>query len=196
MVLPAMALFVAATGFHTGTSPFPHGILQHTWGRAHSRSGSATAGILKNINPRLTADLLYALRSAGHGDVIAVVDANFPASSTASACIIDEPVMLAGTDCVSALASVMPIDRFVATPFAKMMPSEGDELPALGAECHELALSALGGNVGVQEIDRFSFYALAEDAYVIVQCGGERRPYGCFLLTKGVVGPDGNDLMP
>ena len=24
----------------------------------------------------------------------------------------------------------------------------------------------------------------------------ERRPYGCVMLTKGVVGPDGKDLIP
>lgn len=156
-------------------------------------------GILKGIDPILSADLLYALRAAGHGDVIAVVDANFPAASTAQACVLDEPIVLAGVDCVTAMAaigSVLPIDRFVETPVGKMVPSEGLALPALGAEVHEQAVAALGDGIGVQEVERFDFYSIAEDAFVIVQCVGERRPYGCFLLTKGVVGPDGNDLMP
>jgi len=158
-------------------------------------------GILKNIDPLLTADLLYALRSAGHGDVIAVVDANFPAMSTAAECIVDEPIVLAGVDCVqgmAAIGSVLPLDRFVQSPVGKMVPSEGSELPELGVEVHEKAIAALvgGDSLGVQEVERFDFYALAEDAYAIVQCAGERRPFGCFLLTKGVVGPDGKDLMP
>ncbi|MBL4828727.1 MAG: hypothetical protein JKY55_02355 [Aliivibrio sp.] len=37
--------------------------------------------MLKNIDPPLNADLLYALQSMGHGDTIAIVDANFPAHS-------------------------------------------------------------------------------------------------------------------
>jgi L-fucose mutarotase len=37
--------------------------------------------MLKGIHPLLTADLLRALRAMGHGDELAVVDANFPAAS-------------------------------------------------------------------------------------------------------------------
>jgi L-fucose mutarotase/ribose pyranase (RbsD/FucU family) len=33
-------------------------------------------------------------------------------------------------------------------------------------------------------------------AFAVVQCVGERRPYGNVLLQKGVVGPDGKDLLP
>ena len=36
----------------------------------------------------------------------------------------------------------------------------------------------------------------AGKAFAVVQCGGERRPYGNVLLQKGVVGPDGKDLLP
>ena len=35
--------------------------------------------MLRNINPILSPELLYALRAMGHGDEIALVDANFPA---------------------------------------------------------------------------------------------------------------------
>ena len=38
--------------------------------------------------------------------------------------------------------------------------------------------------------------ACAAQVFAVVQCSGERRPYGCFSLTKGVVGPDGRDLQP
>ena len=39
------------------------------------------------------------------------------------------------------------------------------------------------------------FYEEARGCYAIVQVL-ERRPYGNVVLTKGVVGPDGKDLMP
>jgi hypothetical protein len=41
-------------------------------------------GLLKNLDPLLTADLLYVLRSMGHGDMVCVCDCNFPAAEVAS----------------------------------------------------------------------------------------------------------------
>jgi len=37
-------------------------------------------------------------------------------------------------------------------------------------------------------LERHAFYAAAETAYAIVQTG-ERRFYGCIILTKGVIAP-------
>ena len=37
-------------------------------------------GLLKGLPPLLSADLLHVLRSMGHGDVLCVADANFPAA--------------------------------------------------------------------------------------------------------------------
>lgn len=51
------------------------------------QASSVTAvptGLLKGIDPILTAELLYVLRMAGHGDVISIVDCNFPAAEVAS----------------------------------------------------------------------------------------------------------------
>jgi len=38
-------------------------------------------------------------------------------------------------------------------------------------------------------VERFAFYDRAKKAYAVVATG-ERRFYGCFILTKGVVPPD------
>jgi L-fucose mutarotase/ribose pyranase (RbsD/FucU family) len=44
--------------------------------------------MLWGIDPLLDADLLYALRRMGHGDEIAIVDANFPSiAPLAGACL-------------------------------------------------------------------------------------------------------------
>ena len=158
-------------------------------------------GILKGIDPLLTAELLYVLRSAGHGDVIAVVDANFPAASHAADTVHEESVVLAGADLpqtLAAISSVLPIDLFIDDPVGVMVPSPGNSLPALAKEVQEESIAAMEANCGelvVEEVERFEFYDRAREAYAIVQCN-ERRPYACFLLTKGVVGPDGKDLKP
>ena len=39
--------------------------------------------MLKNINPLLNADVLYALRAMGHGDDLVIADTNFPSDSVA-----------------------------------------------------------------------------------------------------------------
>ena len=67
--------------------------------------------MLKNLDPMLTPDLLHALRAMGHGDEIAIVDANYPANSPGP-----RVVRLDGVDATRALdaiLSVMPLDDFV-----------------------------------------------------------------------------------
>ena len=40
--------------------------------------------MLRGIDPLLGPELLHALRAMGHGDEIAVVDANYPATASAT----------------------------------------------------------------------------------------------------------------
>ena len=78
-------------------------------------------------------------------------------------------------------------------------PSPGLELPPLGQEVHEKGKEAIvkhAPGVGINPIERFEFYEAASKCFVVIQAAAERRPYGNFILTKGVVGPDGNDLKP
>ena len=92
-------------------------------------------GLLKGIDPLLTADLLYVLRLAGHGDVISVVDVNFPAAEVASKTIYGKPIVLAGVEvdqATAAICSVCPLDRFIDCPAQYMYPSPGSEVPPLG----------------------------------------------------------------
>ena len=48
------------------------------------------------------------------------------------------------------------------------------------------AQAAEGREIGVEAIERFDFYARARLAFATVHTS-EDRPYGCFLITKGVV---------
>ena len=76
-----------------------------------ARRATIRHGLLKGIDPLLTAELLYALRRAGHGDVIAVVDCNFPAVEVATKTTTGTLVELA-CDCPTALDAIASVDGF------------------------------------------------------------------------------------
>ena len=108
---------------------------------------------------------------------------------------------LVGVDCpeaVDAICELLPLDYFIGCPAEYMVPSPGNETPPLATEVHTKLKDAIGkhSQVSVQGLERFAFYEAARNSFAIVQCGGERRPYGNVILTKGVVGPDGADLKP
>jgi L-fucose mutarotase len=141
--------------------------------------------VLKNIDPLLGPDLLRHLAAMGHGDVLALVDRNFPAESTAR-----RLVSLPGVDVVTAaraILTIFPVDTFVEPAVLRMGPvdEEHTRLP-VHAELEEVVAQAEGRPVEVAAVPRFDFYARSADAYVVVSTT-ESRPYGCFLLTKGVV---------
>ena len=105
----------------------------------------AALGLLKGIDPLLTAELLHVLRSAGHGDEIVVVDCNYPASACAAETVYGEPVQLAGADmveAVDAICSVMPLDFFIECPaqYSKIWS-------ALLRFCADLAFDCLSGAI-------------------------------------------------
>eukprot|EP00930_Biecheleria_cincta_P046573 TRINITY_DN32130_c0_g1_i1.p1 TRINITY_DN32130_c0_g1~~TRINITY_DN32130_c0_g1_i1.p1 ORF type:complete len:159 (-),score=22.94 TRINITY_DN32130_c0_g1_i1:124-600(-) len=157
-------------------------------------------GLLKGLDPLLTADLLYVLRAMGHGDELVVCDCNFPASTTATRTTSGKLIQLAGIgapEAIDAICSVLPLDYFVSDPLLHMSPQEGVELPATGAKVHSTVQAAISKHcdIQMQPLERFAFYERANKAYAVVQTA-ERRPYGCFILKKGVVGPDGKDLKP
>ena len=141
--------------------------------------------MLKNIHPLLNADLLYVLQSMGHGNRLALVDHNYPAASTAERLVrLDGANVIEGAQ---AILSVFPVDDFV-EPAAFRMQVVGapDEVPPVQAEFQACLDAAEGRAVGVAGIERFAFYQQAREAYAVVATS-ETRPYGCFLLVKGVV---------
>lgn len=151
--------------------------------------------MLKNIDPILNADLLYVLRAMGHGDEIVLVDCNFPATSVAAETVSGKLIELEGVDieaAAKAILSVMPLDSFVDEPVLRMeMVGAPDEL----AECHVDMKRVLAEDRDhawkMGSIERFAFYDRAKTTFAVVAAMGERRPYGCFVLTKGVIGADG-----
>ena len=141
--------------------------------------------MLRLIDPLLGPDLLHALASMGHGDEIAVVDANFPTAGFARRLVrldgVSAPRVLA------AVLSLLPLDRFVDAPLATMaVVGDASAVPAAVQEFREVAHQANGGEVKLTALSREAFYARAREAFVIVQTG-ELRLYGNVLARKGVV---------
>ena len=46
--------------------------------------------MLKNLDNRLNAEVLYALRAMGHGDTLVIADTNFPSDSIARQTVLGE----------------------------------------------------------------------------------------------------------
>ena len=63
--------------------------------------------MLINIDPLLNGELLYALRSMGHGDELALVDVNFPAESVAADTAMGSPIRLDSTDIIIAAKAII-----------------------------------------------------------------------------------------
>lgn len=141
--------------------------------------------MLKSLDPLLSPDLLHALAQMGHGDELVVVDRNYPAVSTARRLVRLDGCTL--HDAVRAILTVFPIDTFIDEPMATLVVVDRPEVvPEVQQEVIDLAASVEGREIGVEQVERFAFYERARHAFAVVATT-EPRPYGCVILTKGVV---------
>jgi L-fucose mutarotase len=151
--------------------------------------------VLKNIDPALNADVLHALRSMGHGDTLAIVDTNFPSDSVARQTVTGKLLRIDNVSApraMKAVLSVLPLDTPLQPSVGRMeVMGAPDEQPAVQQEVQVEIDAAEGKPAPMYGIERFAFYEEAKKAYAVIQTG-ETRFYGCFLLTKGVIPPDGN----
>ncbi|WP_116134090.1 RbsD/FucU family protein [Tropicimonas sp. IMCC34043] len=141
--------------------------------------------MLIGLDPVLSPDLLFALASMGHGDDIAIVDANFPGASCGQ-----RVIRLDGVDATrvaAAVLTVLPLDDFVPDP-AVVMQVVGDPtaVPEAVAEFQAIIDRGADNPVPIASVERFAFYERSKAAYAVVQTG-ERRLYGNLILKKGVV---------
>jgi L-fucose mutarotase len=141
--------------------------------------------MLKGIDPLLSGDLLKILDDMGHGDVLLLVDRNYPAAASG------KPVIRLGEVSVvragEAILSVLPLDSFVVHPLERM---EVDDDPALTTSTQdallEMARAKEGRPLDFGVVPRLEFYQRAKAAFAVVHTL-DAQPYGCFLLHKGVI---------
>lgn len=146
--------------------------------------------MLKGLDPLLSPELLHALAAMGHGDEIALVDANFPAASTARRLIrldgVDAPRAL------TAILSVLPLDSFVEAPALTMaVVGSPGTVPEAVRDFQRILDQSAGRAIKIAALARQEFYDRARAAWAIVATG-ERRFYGNIILVKGVFDPAGN----
>ncbi|MEY2783109.1 MAG: L-fucose mutarotase [Pseudomonadota bacterium] len=144
--------------------------------------------MLKGIDPLLTPELLMHLSAMGHGEWVAVVDANFTADFLSQG----KPVVrLPGhsLERVSkAVLSVFPLAADVAQPVTFMRVCNSPEGHATEAQQAVIDLAVAEGlkPSHVKAVERFAFYDKIKGASLLVQTG-EGTAYGNAMFCKGVI---------
>lgn len=146
--------------------------------------------MLKGLDPVLTADTLWVLAAMGHGDDLALVDANHPAERIARASVSGRLIRMPGLSmerAARAILSVLPLDDFTDDPVRRMqVVGDPARIPPVQRAVQAEIDAAAGRALPLAGIERFAFYDAARAAFAVVQVG-DPRPYGCFLLRKGVI---------
>ena len=120
--------------------------------------------MLKGIDQRLSAEIVHVLMLMGHGDDLVICDVNHPAVTIAKETNYGALVDMAGCNLLGDPERVLPL-------FADMQ-----------ATCTRIE----GREISLEPLERFEFYDRAKHAFAIIRTS-DSGPYGCFLLTKGVI---------
>jgi len=142
--------------------------------------------MLKSIDPLLGPDLLYVLRSMGHGDELTIVDANYPAYSAGPDVI---RLDVDATRTLDAVLSVLPLDTFVPEACWRMQAAHPDQEEPIFGEFRAIIARREGPQFKLASLERFAFYERARHTFAILSTS-ERRLYGNIILKKGVIRPD------
>ena len=149
--------------------------------------------MLKTINPLLNPEILHAIAAMGHGDSLVICDANFPALSVAKKTSLGKLLRIDGAtvpEVTKAVLSLMPLDTFIDDAALCMAVVDApEEKPEVQVEVQTIINAAETEQFTLKPVERFEFYERASQSFAVITCG-ERRFYGCFIFSKGVIPPD------
>ncbi len=141
--------------------------------------------MLKGIPDVIPPQLLMILDEMGHGDQLVIGDSNFPAASNAKRLVRCDGLGL--VQMLDAVLTLYPLDTYIPHPAGIMAVVPGDSVPSIHDEVRKtIAKHDSRGSGAIEMVERFAFYDRAKQAYAIVATT-EKQPYGCVILTKGVV---------
>lgn len=138
--------------------------------------------MLKGIPPILPPDLLKLMMEMGHGDQLVIGDANFPAASCAKRLVRCDGH--SGKDVLDAIMQLFPLDEDKNAPVIVMQTDDGT-VPPIWEEYAQI-IAQKERRIQLTPVERFAFYGMAKDAYVIVSTG-EKALYANLILRKGVL---------
>lgn len=144
--------------------------------------------MLKGLDPILTPDLLMHLCAMGHGEWVAVVDANFTADFLAHGKPVVRLPGLSLQRVSQAVLSVFPLASDVPQPAAYMHMCHSAPNHRTLAQQAVVDLVAQEGLKAsqVEAVERYAFYEKIKTASLIVQTG-EGTAYGNAMFCKGVI---------
>lgn len=143
--------------------------------------------MLRDIHPLLGPNLLFVLATMGHGDEIAIVDANFPAATLGPEVVRADG--MAALPLLEAVLTHMPLDTFAPTAAWRMEMVDTPQIVPPICLAFQEVVDRLSGPFSIEPLERFAFYERAAKAAFIVATG-EQALYANIILKKGVVTPD------
>jgi L-fucose mutarotase len=145
------------------------------------------------LNGRLLhPGIIGALAGAGHGSLLLVADANYPATTTRgpNASVVHlnlAPGVVDAVTVVAALAGQVPVEEALVMAPATSGPYALPEDPPIWSR-FRTALADAGSPVALQPLERTAFYATAGTPDVaLTVVTGQTEVYGNVLLRVGVV---------
>lgn len=146
--------------------------------------------MLIGIDPQIPPELMDCLMRMGHGDEIAVVDANYPAATSAAGTVTGAVIRLQGCStpgAISLITALMPLDGFTdACGLRMQVDDEPENIIDVHREGIDIIETAMPEGAAVGSIERQDFYRRAATCFAVVATT-EARGYGCFILRKGVI---------
>ena len=139
--------------------------------------------MLKGISKIISPELLKILCEMGHGDEIVIADGNFPSENYGKRVVRADAS--GGVQMLESVLSLIPLDTYEEKNFLLMQTTQGDPTPTIWQEYFSVA-NKKDDNVRVGELERFSFYERAKNAYAIIATG-ESAVYANIILKKGVI---------
>lgn len=144
--------------------------------------------MLKNVPSILNGDILKVLCDMGHGDSLAIVDANYPAMTMGKR-VIQVPGCTA-TDMLRAVMTYFPLDHIMENP-ALLMAIEEKDRESFGGKDPEIfsqfdAIIDQASGMLTSQVPRQDFYERSKNSYCIIQTG-EERLYGDIIIFKGPI---------